>query len=210
MQQRHLTLSSYSDTFLFTERVLCFVYIPPSAHAETACDLLQATVTRLQAKYPDSLIFYMILNHASSFSNFLPTFKQFIDCPIRENKTLDLLYSNVKDAYKCCSLPPLKFSDHRLVHLSSTYTPVVKRMLVTTRTVKCWSHESIESLHGCLDFCEPYGDDIDGLTDCITEYIKFCTDIYISSRVILCCSNNKPWVTRSLKAVKSEGKDLQD
>lgn len=72
MQQRHLTLSSYSDTFLFTERVLCFVYIPPSAHAETACDLLQATVTRLQAKYPDSLIFYMILTMPPPSPTFCP------------------------------------------------------------------------------------------------------------------------------------------
>lgn len=74
--------------------------------------------------------------------------------------TLDLLYVNVKDAYKSTVLPPLGGSDHNLVHLSPTYTPAVKRMPVTTRTVECWSHEAKESLQCCLEstdwdvFCE--------------------------------------------------------
>lgn len=66
----------------------------------------------------------------TSLSSTLPTFKQYVDCTTRENKTLDLLYANIKDVYKCSALPPLGGSDHRLTHLSPTYIPVVKRMLV--------------------------------------------------------------------------------
>lgn len=137
-----------------------------------------------------------------------------MDCPSREDKTLDLFYANVKNAYTCSALPPLGGSDHSLVHLSPTYTTAVKRLPVTTTSVKCWSPESTESLRYCLDttdsgvFCESYGDDIDGLTDCITDYIKFCTDANIPSRVIQCFPNNKPWVTSNLKVLLNQKKRL--
>ena len=63
-------------------------------------------------------------NHVS-LAKTLPTFKQYVDCTTREDKTLDLFYANVKNAYNCSALPPLGRSDHCLVHLSPTYTPAV-------------------------------------------------------------------------------------
>ena len=36
----------------------------------------------------------------------LPTFKQYVSCPTREERTLDLMYANIKDAYISSSLPP--------------------------------------------------------------------------------------------------------
>ncbi|KAK0135785.1 hypothetical protein N1851_028349 [Merluccius polli] len=137
----------------------------------------------------------------------------YVDCTTREDKTLDLFYANVKNAYNCSALPPLGRSDHCLVHLSPTYTPAVKRMPVTTKTVKCWSDKSIESLQCCLEttdwnvFCESFSEDIDGLTDCLTDYINFCTDVNIPSREIRCYPNNKPWVTSNLKALLNQKKE---
>lgn len=49
----------------------------------------------------------------------LSNFTQYVDCPTREEITLDLLYANVKEAYSC---PPPGRSDHNLVNLSSCAT----------------------------------------------------------------------------------------
>lgn len=51
---------------------------------------------------------------------------------------------------------------------------------------------------------EAHGSDIDGLTDCVSEYIKFCTDDSIPTKEVHCYPNNKPRVTSNLKALLSE------
>lgn len=62
-----------------------------------------------------------------------------------ENKTLDLLYANVKDAYTSAPLPRLGCSDHNLVHLLNEYTPRV-RGLPAQKSVKMWTDEASERL----------------------------------------------------------------
>ncbi|KAJ8412582.1 hypothetical protein AAFF_G00129180 [Aldrovandia affinis] len=137
----------------------------------------------------------------------LPNFKQYVSCPTRGEKTLYLLYANVKDAYSSSPLHPLGRSDHNLVHLNPCYVPLVKQQPVTTRTARRWSEEAIETLPGCFEvtvwqaLCEPHGEDIDGLTKCITDYINFCVDCNVPTRTVHCYSNNKPWVTRDIKAI---------
>ena len=81
----------------------------------------------------------------------LPTFKQFVDCTTRGDKTLDLLYANVKNAYKCTALPPLGRSDHDMLHLSPSYILAVKRLPVTTRTSRGWYPEADEALRSCFE-----------------------------------------------------------
>ncbi|KAI4904532.1 hypothetical protein NFI96_034261 [Prochilodus magdalenae] len=135
-----------------------------------------------------------------------PNFTQYVDCPTREERTLDLLYANVKDAYSCSPLPPLGGSDHNLVSISSKYVPQVKSQPVTTRTVRRWSEETSEVLQDCFEttdwtaLYEPHGEDIDGLTECITDYINFCVDSTVPTRTVKCYPNNKPWVTKDIKA----------
>ena len=196
----------------FTVVITIAVYIPPSAKAEVACDELHTTIARLQSKFPEAFIVVSgDFNHVC-LSKTLPTFKQFIDCATRGGKTLDLLYANVKNAYKCTALPPLGRSDHDMLHLSPSYTPAVKRLPVTTRTSRVWHPEADEALRCCFEttdwdvFCEDYGEDIDGLTECITNYINFCYDDIMPSRVIRCFPNNKPWITSSLKSLLNEKK----
>ena len=61
---------------------------------------------------------------------------------------------------------------------------------MTTRTVRRWSEEAHEALQGCFEItdwpalCEPHGEDIDGLTECITDYINFCVDCNGSLRTL--------------------------
>ena len=158
------------------------VYIPPSANAATACELIHTTVSQLQTSHPQSLILISgDFNHAS-LSATLPTFTQYVTCHTRDSKILDLLYVNTKDAYTSSPLPPLGRSDHNLVHLLPTYIPLVKKQPPTRRSVKVWSEAASEALRDCFEtttweaLCTPHGDDIDNLTDCITDYMNFCVE----------------------------------
>ena len=54
--------------------------------------------------------------------------------------------------------------------------------------------------------CEPHGEDIDGLTECITDYINFCVDCNVPARTVTCYPNNKPWITKKIKAILNEKK----
>ena len=90
----------------------------------------------LQTRHPDTFIVISgDFNHIILAAT-LPTFKQFVDCHTRENKKLDLLYANVKEAYTSTALPPLGRSDQNLIHLQPLYKPQVQRLPVTTRTVR--------------------------------------------------------------------------
>ncbi|TWW61172.1 putative RNA-directed DNA polymerase from transposon BS [Takifugu flavidus] len=68
------------------------------------------------------------------------------------------------------------------------------------------------ALRDCFDttdwdvLCEPHGEDIDGLTTCITDYINFCVENIVPTRKVRCFLNNKPWVTPDLKALLNEKK----
>ncbi|KAI4889039.1 hypothetical protein NFI96_012907, partial [Prochilodus magdalenae] len=115
--------------------VIC-VYIPPRADMQAACDIIHSTVAALQTQHPDA--FYVIsgdFNHMTLDST-LPAFFQFVDCPTRKNRTIDLLYANVRDAYRAAPLPPLRKSDHNLVFLQPQYKPLVLRQPTTTRSIQ--------------------------------------------------------------------------
>ncbi|XP_049435499.1 uncharacterized protein LOC125890744 [Epinephelus fuscoguttatus] len=186
----------------FSHAIIVTVYIPPSANPTSACDVIHSAIARLQTKHPSAFIAISgDFNHVTMATT-LPTFTQYVSCPTREERTLDLLYANAKDAYSCSPLPPLGRSDHNLVHLNPCYVPLVKSQPATMRTVRRWSEETYETLQGCFGvtdwqaLCEPHGEDIDGLTECITDYISFCVDSTVPTRTVHCYPNNKPWVTK--------------
>lgn len=75
-----------------------------------------------------------------------------------------------------------------------------------------WTEEANAALQECFEstnwevLCEPQGEDIDQLTDCITEYINFCVDICMPLKTIHCFPNNKPWVTKDIKGALNDKK----
>ena len=79
-------------------------------------------------------------------------------------------------------------------------------------TVRKWSPEATETLRGALeatDWDAPYelhGEDIDGLTDCVSESIGFCIDNTIPTKEVRCYPDNKPWLTSDLRALLNEKK----
>jgi len=75
-----------------------------------------------------------------------------------------------------------------------------------TKTLKIWDRDSIETLSGsfaCTDWAV-FSDacqDLDELTDTVTDYIRFCTENQIHEKKVKIFPNNKPWVTKELRAV---------
>ncbi|KAJ0002714.1 hypothetical protein NQD34_007863 [Periophthalmus magnuspinnatus] len=171
----------------FSHVIVIAVYVPPSANAETACDTLHFGTSTLQTKHPQAL--FLIsgdFNHASP-APVLPTYTQYVTCPTRDNKTLDLFFANAKGAYSSSPLPPLGRADHNILHLEPVYQPIVHRQPVVSHVVKKWTAESEDSLRDCFDttvwteLCDPHGEDINAMTDFITDYINFCFENIVPS-----------------------------
>lgn len=94
--------------------IIVVLYIPPSANPTSVCRTIHTSISKLQTKHPRALIIMSgDFNHVT-MDTILPTFKQYISCPTREERTLDLMYANIKDAYISSSLLPLGRSDHNL------------------------------------------------------------------------------------------------
>lgn len=53
---------------------------------------------------------------------------------------------------------------------------------------------------------DSFGDDIEGSTHCITNYLNFCLDAVIPVKPVKCFPNNKPWITSEVKAVLNRKK----
>ncbi|KAI4900669.1 hypothetical protein NFI96_025608, partial [Prochilodus magdalenae] len=134
------------------------------------------------------------------------------ECHRHQRKQDTGLYANVKAAYNSKALPPLGRSDHNLVVLTPQYKPLVQRQPASTRTVRKWSPEAVESLQGCFEatqwdvLCDPHNQDIDEVTSCVTDYINFCVDSIVPSKTIRCFANNKRWVTSNLKYLLNQKK----
>ncbi|KAI3367638.1 hypothetical protein L3Q82_026475 [Scortum barcoo] len=52
----------------------------------------------------------------------------------------------------------------------------------------------------------PHGEDIEGMTHCLTDYLNICTDVVSPVKTVRCYPNNKPWVTREVKTVLNKKK----
>ena len=189
----------------FSHAIVVCVYIPPRATVEVACDTIYSVIAGLQTQHPEAFIAISgDFNHVTLDST-LPAFHQFVSCPTRKNRTIDLMYANVRDAYKATPLPPLGKSDHNLVFLQPKYTPKVRRQPTTTRSFRKWSPEAEDALRDCFESTDwsvlqdSFGEDIEGVTHCTTDYLNFCMDIVAPTKTVRCFPNNKPWITSNVK-----------
>lgn len=88
----------------------------------------------------------------------------------------------------------------------------MRRQPITTQSVSKWSPEVEETIRDCFDttawsvLLESHGEDIEGVTQCLTEYMNFCMDTVVPVRTVSCFPNNKPWVTSEVKAVLNKNK----
>ena len=189
------------------------VYAPvfdTSAAARAAATIGNA-VRDLQQLSPNAPCFVVgDFNHCD-LRKALPSFKQYVTIPTYKQKTIDMCYGNIPDAYKSHAFPPIGRSDHDTVYLVPAYRPKIQRERVEKKSVKMWSKESVEELQGCFE-CTDWDvffnscDDVNDATDVISSYVSFCRDMIIPSKTIKIFPNNKPWISKSLKSTLNEKK----
>ena len=192
----------------FPSAIIISVYVPPSADAVVACDVIHSAVAQVQTQDPSAFIVITGYFYHVSLNKTLPTFHQYVDCPTRDYNTLDLLYANAKDAYNPTARGR---SDHNLVLLTPKYVPLVQRQPVHTRSVRSWTQKAADALQDCFEMywdvlVELYEEDLDNMTDCISEYIRFCEHTTMPTRTVLCFPNNKPWITNDVKVLLNKKK----
>ncbi len=190
----------------FPQLFVTLVYIHPRANVDTATKSIVDTVHRLQSITPDAPNLIMGDFNQCKPGKSLNNFYQYVTCPTRNTKCLDLCYGSIKGAYKSFSRVPLGMSDHSVVYLVPTYKSVLKETKPERRLVPVWSSEAAEHLKDCF-FCTDWDlfkescSDLDDLTETVTGYINFCEDMIIPKKPINIFSNNKPWLTKSLKNI---------
>jgi len=90
-------------------------------------------------------------------------FNQYVSCPTREEGTLDFLCASAVDIYSYSPLSSLGRADN---NISPCYVPLVKRQPSNHEDCEVTDWQALWDL---------YGEDIDGLTECITDYTNFYT-----------------------------------
>lgn len=181
----------------FPQIFMTVVYIHPKADAVSAASTIFEVVQKLQSISPEAPSLLLgDFNHVS-LKKTLPHYYQYVTCPTRRNKALDLCYGTVKDAFKSLPLPPLGSADHNCVFLLPTYRTVLRREKVQTKDVKVWTEDSVLCLQECYNctdwnmFRESCDDDLDELTDVTCSYVSFCRDMIIPSKTVKIYPNNK-------------------
>ncbi|XP_072556770.1 uncharacterized protein [Paramormyrops kingsleyae] len=142
----------------------------------------------------------------------LPKHRQHIDCPTRDNITLDHCYTILKDAYRSVPRAALGHSDHCMVHLIPIYRQQLKRAKPVVKTVKKWTNAAKQELQDCFDCTnwtvfEAASDNLDELTDTVTSYISFCEDVCVPTKTFCTYNNNKPWFTPKLQHLHQAKED---
>lgn len=118
----------------FSYTIVVCVYVPPRALPDTACDVIHSTIVRLQTQHTNA--FFAIsgdFNHITLGST-LTNFYQFVECPTKKNREIDIMYANVRDACSVAPLPSLGKSEHNLIHIQPMYKPKVHLLCLHLRT----------------------------------------------------------------------------
>ncbi|KAE8297833.1 hypothetical protein D5F01_LYC02304 [Larimichthys crocea] len=135
----------------FPQIFLTVVYIHPKANVDNAVSAIHKVTHKLQSLCPDAPCFILgDFNHCDLKS--MNNFYQYISCPTRLNKTIDLCYGSIKGAYKAVALPPLGSSDHNTILLTPTYKTLLKRGKTTIRQVEMWTDGAIDELKGAFEY----------------------------------------------------------
>ena len=180
------------------------VYIHPRSNLGEATSTIVKLVHRLQSICPDAPHFLLGDFNSCSLRKSLGHFHQYVTCPTRHGKILDLCYGTIKGAYKSYGLAPLGSSDHSCVFLAPVYKPALKRGKVECKEVAVWTEGAVRELNCCYDstnwdIFKDSCNDLNELCDTVTSYIKFCEEMIIPKKIIKLYPNNKPWVSKSLK-----------
>ncbi|XP_071948767.1 uncharacterized protein [Antedon mediterranea] len=197
----------------FPQLFVTVVYIHPKANSTRAAEILSENTHKLETLSPDAPRLILGDFNQHKLGKVLRIYHQYVTCPTRKDKTIDLCYGTVPSAYRSVALPPLGASDHNCVNLIPKYVPVIQRKDKIVKTVKLWTLDSIERLRGCFE-CTDWqvfyesSPNLNEMADVITSYVNYCVDSVIPKKEVVVFANNKPWVTKELKDILNKKKRI--
>ena len=111
----------------FTSVTIVAVYIPPSANCKQALSVLYRAISDMQATQPEGVFIVAGDFNQANMKTVLPNFHQHVDFATRGKNTLDLVYTNIKKAFRAAPHTHLGSSDHLSVMLIPAYQPLLTR-----------------------------------------------------------------------------------
>ncbi|KAJ8403257.1 hypothetical protein AAFF_G00354740 [Aldrovandia affinis] len=184
---------------------LVAVYIPPEADKKEALSQLHSIVSEQQAAHPDGfLLVGGDFNHAN-LKSVAPRFYQHVGFATRNDSKLDLVYSNIRGAYRAYCRPPIGTSDHKTVMMLPVYRPRLVRSKPATKTIRTWPEGATSALQDCLEttdwnmFREAATQDqhtcVEEYSASVTGYIEKIIEDVTVEKTIATHANQKPWMT---------------
>jgi len=149
-------------------------------------------------------------NHAN-LTDIAPRFYQHVTFATRGNNILDRVYTNRRRAYRAVPLPKLGLSDDISVMLVPSYSPVVKTMKPTQKTITLWPSNATSVLQHCFESTDwqvfkkaatNAGEvDLEEYASSVTCYINKCVDDVTTTRTITIHPNQKPWLNAEVRSL---------
>ena len=136
----------------FPQLFVTAIYIHPKANVDRAAQRICDVTQNIDVLSTDAPKFWVNDTNQCKLENCLPTYHQYITCPNRMNKIIDLCYGSVPNGYRSITKPPIGDADHNTVHLVPIYKCVMMRAKCVERLVKVWNEDSVARLQGCFDF----------------------------------------------------------
>uniref|UniRef100_A0A3B5PZ90 Reverse transcriptase domain-containing protein n=1 Tax=Xiphophorus maculatus TaxID=8083 RepID=A0A3B5PZ90_XIPMA len=193
----------------FTVVSITAVYVPPSANTKEAMSVLYRTISELQSSHTEGVFIIAGDFNQANMKTVLPHFNQYVDFPTRGVNTLDLAYTNIKEAFRAAPGPHLGSSDHLSVMLIPAYKPLLIRTKPTVKQVRMWTEGAMEALQDCFECSEwemfkaaaTYNDqiNIDEYAMTVSAYINKCTEDVSITKNIITRTNQKPWMTKEVR-----------
>ncbi|XP_053702104.1 uncharacterized protein LOC128747907 [Synchiropus splendidus] len=176
----------------FTSVTVVALYIPPSADCKQALSVLHQAISDVQSTHPESVFIVAGDFNQANMKTVLPAFHQHVDFATRGENTLDLVYTNIKKAYRAVPRPHLGSSDHLSVLLVPAYQPLLMREKPAVRTVRVWPEGTISALQDCFERTD-WSMFKDAATDCNQQ-----TDVGEYATIVT-RANQKPWMTKEVR-----------
>lgn len=178
------------------------VYIPPNGCYREACTLLEDLVNDILMKHSDSVVIISgDFNLARLSEN--SSLYQHVTVSTRLDNLLDLVYTNVADAYVSVQLPPVGSSDHNAVHMVPTYQSKYKKETPRITHGKAWDEiNATDSLRCAIETTQwnvLISDDINSSVEVVSDYLKYLVDTNIPTVGRAVYPNAKPWINNEVR-----------
>ncbi|KAK0139823.1 hypothetical protein N1851_023265 [Merluccius polli] len=166
---------------------------------------LYDNISQLQTAHPEALYIVAGDFNKACLKSGLPKLYQHVDCATRGDSTLDLVYTNIKAAYRAASLPHIGSSDHLTVTLQPAYRAKVQREPAEKKSTTVWPQDALPALQDCFD-CTQWsifreaatsGDfiDLQEYTEAVVGFISKCVDDVTEVKMVKTRAIRKPWLT---------------